>query len=362
MSERFLSIIIPRYDETEADVFPLLSSIANQLGVNFEEIEVIVANDGGEAPPLGDDYLGSFPFDVRQTFLPKNLGPGAARQAGLDAAVGEYVMFCDADDTLHNVGVIDALLQEAEVHAPDLMNSAWLEEILDRGSGRYVYLTHDNDNTWMHGKLLRRSFLVDNNIRFHDTFRVHEDTYFLCLAAAYSKKSIHSSAVSYVWKWNDDTITRRNNGLYGLDSIPIFIRACAAAHARIADVVPDQMPYKVCQLAFYIYFMVHTGRWLRPENRGYLEDTEGAFARHIAFEWHFFLEADRKLLTKTYAEERNKHFSDEIEDESFWAWIRRLGLEDRPLEPDDHADGVASDPNVSTVPQIAYENRHDGET
>jgi len=102
---KFLSIIIPHYQEKERDLFPLLSSIAGQLGVDFSDIEVILANDGGGAGTLNQDFLSLFDCDIRQVELAENGGPGVARQAGLDAARGEYVMFCDADDALHNVGV-----------------------------------------------------------------------------------------------------------------------------------------------------------------------------------------------------------------------------------------------------------------
>ena len=32
---KFLSIVIPRYKETEREIFPLLSSISGQVGVDY---------------------------------------------------------------------------------------------------------------------------------------------------------------------------------------------------------------------------------------------------------------------------------------------------------------------------------------
>ena len=49
---KFLSIIIPRYKETEKEIFPLLSSINGQVGMDFSDIEVIIATDGKENPEL----------------------------------------------------------------------------------------------------------------------------------------------------------------------------------------------------------------------------------------------------------------------------------------------------------------------
>ena len=55
---KFLSIIIPRYTETERDIFPLLSSIGGQVGVDFSAIEVIIVNDGRGSGPLDSAFFG----------------------------------------------------------------------------------------------------------------------------------------------------------------------------------------------------------------------------------------------------------------------------------------------------------------
>ena len=41
-----LSILIPQYKETEEQVKPLLDSIALQQNIDFNEIEVVIVNDG----------------------------------------------------------------------------------------------------------------------------------------------------------------------------------------------------------------------------------------------------------------------------------------------------------------------------
>ena len=189
---KFLSIIIPRYKETEQDIFPLLSSINNQVGIDFDDIEVIIANDGGGLGELDQTFLGMFNMDSTQINLEKNCGPGVARQVGLDIAKGEYVMFCDADDIIHNVGVIGAFIHECEVQSPDILSSSWLEEMIME-DGKYTYINHNIENTWMHGKVLRRQFLIQNNIRFHDDLRVNEDSYFLAIAAACTLSLKHNS-------------------------------------------------------------------------------------------------------------------------------------------------------------------------
>ena len=62
-------------------------------------------------------------------------------------------------------------MQEAEKTAADILSSEWLEEIKDERGCHYI--THQVENTWMHGKLMRRQLLNQKNISLHDKLRVH---------------------------------------------------------------------------------------------------------------------------------------------------------------------------------------------
>jgi len=322
---KYLSIVIPRYKESEKEISPLLSSISGQIGIDFPDIEVIIANDGDGSGPLDKNFLALFDYDSRQINLPSNGGPGVARQAGMENATGEYVMFCDADDTLHNVGVLGAMMQEAEQSAPDLLYSSWLEEIVDQ-NGRFRYITHENENTWMHGKLLRRRFLEHGNIRFHDTLRVHEDSYFLCIAAAAAEKTAYLPATTYVWKYHPDSITRRDGAVYTYESIPTFIQACLMAHKEVERINPSQMEYKILQFTLYNYFCFHQPGWLAPENAKYLKAGETAFAAHIAPFWHYWKDAAPENIAQVYNQERSRSFVGCVEVETVGDWIQRIGL------------------------------------
>ena len=321
---KFLSIVIPRYQESERDIFPLLSSINGQVGIDFTDIEVIVANDGGGAGQLNKDFLDLFRFSTKQVQLAENKGPGVARQAGLDAATGVYVLFCDADDTLHNVGALGAMMQEAETHAPDILYTSWLEEL--KTDDGFQYITHENDNTWMHGKLLRRCFLTSHDVRFHDDLRVHEDSYFLSIAAAVAQKTHQLPVVTYVWKYRADSITRRNGASYTYDSIPTFIKACAMANREVEQRAPQQMEYKVVQFILYNYFCFHQAGWQAAENAHYLQAAERALVTEMQPFMHYWTNANPAFIADVYNQERQRSFAGCVENETLDTWVKRIGL------------------------------------
>ena len=55
-----LDILVPQYKETDAIIKPLLDSIAVQHNANFQEIGVIIVNDGTDVR-LSKELLTSYP-------------------------------------------------------------------------------------------------------------------------------------------------------------------------------------------------------------------------------------------------------------------------------------------------------------
>ena len=94
------NILIPQYNETEKDISHLLDSIAIQQNIDFNEIGVLICNDGSDIL-LSEDFLKSYKFDI-QYFKEPHKGVSATRNFLLDKSDAEYVMFCDADDMFYN--------------------------------------------------------------------------------------------------------------------------------------------------------------------------------------------------------------------------------------------------------------------
>jgi hypothetical protein len=343
--------------ETEREMTPILSSLNNQAGVDYWGIETLLARDGG-GRELDKGFLAMFRNlapNMRALALPRNMGPGMARQAGLSEARGDYAMFCDADDTLHSVGVLGAFLEQAAA-APDIVASEWLEEA--REGGRFAYLTHAHENTWLHGKMFRRAFLMENGIAFHPGLRVHEDSYFLAVASAYRPKTAWLPFPTYVWRHAPGSITRRDGGAYRFDSMPEFARAIGLSWARAALADPASLPERVCQLACYMYFATQGAAWREgPAAAARREAAERALAAQLGRGyWRAFDSAPAALLAGTYSLERAKSFAGEMERELFADWIGRLremGAQPRREAPEPDPDALPDAPQAGTRPDAA---------
>ena len=317
-----LSIIIPTYNTNITDIFGLLSSIRTQLAVDWTQVETIIVNDAGE--PMPGTLFGCFaPLKIRQISLADNGGPGVARQAGIDAAEGEYLMFADADDVLHNVGVLAAVLGEiTEAGQPDILVTKWLEEVRT-DDGRMVYTTHNTDWTWMHGKVIRAEFARQTGVRHHPDLRIHEDSYYLNCLSAHSPRVQESDTISYVWRWHDESITRRDGGVYTYQSVPTFLRAVGLADAYIEGVNRESMPERIAYRLCYIYHLTHSDGWIeRPE---YRRAAEEALVREIAPYMHWYDDCPEDQRRAVYAQTM-QFAGGAIPDVSLNTWLEWIGL------------------------------------
>ena len=106
-----VSVIVPVY-KVEAFLPQCVESILSQT---YRDFELILVDDGSpdRCPEMCDEYALK---DPRVTAIhKKNGGLSSARNAGILAATGEYVLFVDSDDWLNKTNAIALLLQRVEM-------------------------------------------------------------------------------------------------------------------------------------------------------------------------------------------------------------------------------------------------------
>ena len=58
-----LQLLIPQYNETDEVMSPMLESISTQQGVDLNDIEILIGNDGSDIK-LSEEFLGSFSYPI----------------------------------------------------------------------------------------------------------------------------------------------------------------------------------------------------------------------------------------------------------------------------------------------------------
>lgn len=273
-----LQILVPHYHEPVKVVKTLLDSIALQQNVDFKEIGVLICHDGEDIEDLrfGIDY----PFEVEQFNIPE-LGKSAARNALLDRATADYIMFCDSDDMFFNAVGLYIVFEGIKLGEMDSVTSVFVEETRLPGSDEIVYVNHEKDITFVHGKIHRRQFLVDENIRWNETLDEHEDSYFNGLVNAVSNNVKYCPISFYLWKWREDSACRHDPA-FTLRTYAKFIDSNdALVEELLRRGIRDKATSFCASLIFDAYYTMNKPEWVKQKNKEYRRSTELRFADYF---------------------------------------------------------------------------------
>lgn len=320
-----LQILIPQYKETEDIIKPLLDSIEIQQNVDLKnDVGVIIVNDGTDVH-LSKEFLDRYTFPV-EYHLNEHKGVSATRNACLDKATADYVMFCDADDMFYNACGLYIVFREIDNGGFDSLVSAFIEESRPPNTNEVVYINHDMDSTFVHGKVHNRQYLIDNKIRWNDRLTVHEDSYFNCLCQRLAKELKYCQTSFYLWKWRDNSVCRSdfkyilktyNNMLDSNDAlIDEFIK-----RKRISDA-----QYYCTGMIFDAYFTMNKDEWINQENKEYRTATEKRFKAYYIKYKHLYDTIPADVKTQIVMGIKNRMYAEGLLMESitFDAWIKHI--------------------------------------
>ena len=228
-----ISIIIPVYNAG-----PYIEAcIASLMAQTMEEIEVLFVDDHGsdDSMLIAQSYIKAHPSNKQFRFLatPCNMGPGPARNIGIEAAQGEYIGFIDSDDVVapdfceqlyltakeHDA---DLAYCQAQLVKPDettLMANPVLESGEFSGEKRRFFLTHYT--TLFVSFLYRHSLLDKYGIRFPST-RSAEDSYFLTCSLLATQRIACVDRPLYQYLVHEESLSEVRNPKRYIDKLQSF--------------------------------------------------------------------------------------------------------------------------------------------
>lgn len=177
----FISIIIPIYN-VERYIIECIDSIISQ---GFDNLQLILIDDGStdRSGEICDKYSALYP--TIETIHTPNKGVSAARNKGLDLALGEWIWFVDGDDMIQKGAL--AMLYENITPRWELVQFA-LSKLrngtIEMGKTQYIEgLTKNQFLTLYpsyhnHRMLFRRRIIERYGLRFSEGLRRAEDLEF----------------------------------------------------------------------------------------------------------------------------------------------------------------------------------------
>jgi glycosyltransferase involved in cell wall biosynthesis len=264
--------------ETDDVVKPLLDSIAIQQNVDFNEIGVIICNDGTDVY-LSDELIRGYPFRI-DYYKEPHRGVSGTRNACFEHAEADYVMFCDADDMFYNACGLWILFREME-QGFDSLVSQFIEESRLPGTKEVTYVNHDMDSTFVHGKVHRRGYLLDKEIRWNEKLTIHEDSYFNILCQNLSESVKYCQTPFYLWKWRDESVCR-HDPKYILKTYKNMLDSNdALVDEFLRRGHMDKAMFYCAMMVFDAYYTMNKPDWVNQDNKEYRDSTERRFSDYF---------------------------------------------------------------------------------
>ena len=211
-----ISVIIPMYN-AEKYITECLDSV---LAQTFQDYEVILVNDAStdNGRKIVENYEKKFDGRLSIYDNEKNIGPGGTRNNGLLHANGEYVFFMDADDLIMSYA-LEKTRDLAKRFKVDILNSTSCYTMNNDGSEmtrsvprklavdkhvldtnmkwRIKHLMENNFRWAPWRKLVRREFLIENELFFPVEIRRAEDVLWTHALWFFARRIIHVPLAFY---------------------------------------------------------------------------------------------------------------------------------------------------------------------
>ena len=260
-----LSVIIPVY-KAESYLKQCVDSVLNQ---HLQDYEIILVDDGSPdaCPQICDEYAGRYP--QIKVIHQKNAGAASARNVGLMAAQGEYIMFIDSDDWWNPNVDVNIMINVAFENPQTEM---YLFTSLDyvEGEGFYRRSEHnnlgkirtdrvehyysdliDNGNLEVSActKILKRSFLLENGLTFA-TGRTGEDNQWMIRSLRKLKYVSILNEPLYLCRIDQKDSVTHNIGQKNIKDLLYIVEESQAYYKEKSNSV---MKYELC-FCSYLWF------------------------------------------------------------------------------------------------------------
>lgn len=187
--DKLLSIIIVVENEQECDLSVALSSINNQIGIDFSAVEVLLIDNGAYKLQAVQQLQIFNRMQLEYVRLPRRVEWEDAFQTGVEMATGKYVMFMSSDTQINQAGALQTYFGYAgQNQEADVISGLVMTEQVDDNLQTSYHIGRDQLS--VRGRWFRRSFLRDYDIRFRSSLRPFADEYVCRLVKLYARDEV----------------------------------------------------------------------------------------------------------------------------------------------------------------------------
>ena len=329
-----LDLIITHYKSPFSLGKPFFDMVGLQRNIDFDDVGVILVNDGEESA-LPDELFKDYPYKVTNLTIPHG-GVSRARNAGLQASKADWVIVCDFDDQICSTLGLQLVFSAITEDDKDMYWTKFLEEVPVDGAMKLQ--PHMRDIVFIHGKVYRRQWLVDNNIRFHNGLTLHEDVFFNQLAQAVADEDRIGKIETgwYLWCHNPSSVGRTYGDTFLFDTYDHLMkqRNEMAREFQRRSMEP-QMKLVVGKTVVDAYYDFQTHFWHGKQYVETLKKNERWFCTFFKKWGQVYRKCDTRAIAQLANGSRDYHYKNGcflMEVESIGQWLKHIMNDVEPFE------------------------------
>lgn len=276
MEHKRLQFLVPQYKETEEVISFLLDSIECQVGVDKKDIGVIICSDGGNYI-LDQKFLDKYSYDIDYVVC-THRGVSGARNSAFLLSDADYVMYCDSDDGFCNTFALKIIFENIDISEKegkpfDLMSTKFYSERQAEGDTPWSLSICDHNNVYIHSRVYRRAFLVDNNLYFNEKIWANEDSFFNISTTFFSKTTKVLNIPIYCWRGNPQSVTHDPKYIIKTLHQLIYSNDSVVETMIILNKDKKDIAKSVFDIICKVYLDMNKPEWHKPENAEYKDIT-----------------------------------------------------------------------------------------
>jgi cellulose synthase/poly-beta-1,6-N-acetylglucosamine synthase-like glycosyltransferase len=310
MEHKRIQFLVPQYKENEETISFLLDSIETQLHIDKKDMGVIICSDGGEYI-LDQKFLDKYSYDIEYVIC-EHRGVSATRNSALILSDAEYVMFCDADDGfVSNIGVY-SLIRSLDLNPKSEMLSSKIF-IEDNVNGYPEFIVGDHNNTFVHGKVFRRDFLISHELFFDERLKIHEDSYFCNIINFYAKNKSYNNNAFYCWRKNPNSVS--NQEYYFVKTMwrLLLTNNSLVNLMKTINIEKERISESVVDVVLQLYCEMQNDEWYLKEHKEYLDRTYGVLYWYIMNNIEYYNSISEDKFKSILMNVRNGHHYKSVE-------------------------------------------------
>lgn len=261
--EPLLDIIVTHYNEPWETGMKFFDMLALQRGVNFEDFTVTIVQDGEETTLPWDNLLDGYPFSYRVETISHG-GVSRARNHGLEVSTSDWILFCDFDDTFCSIHGLRRFFENMHYETDMIFCHLYGERM--NGAEPYTLDRYNRNDTFIHGKMFSRAFLMNSGLRFDPDVTYSEDFLFCHVLNVLINhgRITEIPEVLYTRCWNESSVCRDDKNVFR-NAVGTFKSRNALIRAYKILNCPKNYTATVVKTALDYYYAITCKNYPEPD-------------------------------------------------------------------------------------------------